>query len=135
MKANGKVAIDRKDKVGSTLQIIIQLITKLRSNELSNFDAAQSLLSEIPLLKRSSAFIAACCGKYQFSQDVMTMNPDTSCLNADMYSGILLRDSKRNPLYDGRGNTPLHWAAFKNAAACVNLFLSNKSDPVAVTSF
>ena len=38
MKANGKVAIDRKDKVGSTLQIIIQLITKLRSNELSDFD-------------------------------------------------------------------------------------------------
>jgi len=35
-------------------------------------------------------------------------------------------------MYDGHGNTPLHWASFKNACACVDLLLSYHADPNAV---
>jgi len=125
-----------KDKVGSsfvsTLQIILQLIRKVKSNELSNFDAAQSLLSEIPLTKRSSAFISASCGIRRPAQDVIAMNPGPSRLSFDSYSGLSPSIMKRNPMYDGHGNTALHWAAFKNAASCVDLLLSYRADPNAI---
>jgi len=125
-----------KDKVGSsfvsTLQIILQLIRKMRRGELSNFDAAQSLLSEIPLTKRSSAFISASCGKRRLAQDVIAMNPGPPCLDVDSHSG-LPPSIKRNPMYDRHGNTALHWAAFKNAASCVDLLLSYHADPNAIS--
>eukprot|EP00555_Chaetoceros_dichaeta_P013693 CAMPEP_0198264636 /NCGR_PEP_ID=MMETSP1447-20131203/16270_1 /TAXON_ID=420782 /ORGANISM="Chaetoceros dichaeta, Strain CCMP1751" /LENGTH=877 /DNA_ID=CAMNT_0043953635 /DNA_START=44 /DNA_END=2677 /DNA_ORIENTATION=+ len=125
-----------KDKVGSsfvsTLQIILQLIRKMKSNELSNFDAARSLLSEIPLTKRSSAFISASCGIRRLANDVIAMNPGPSRLSADSYSGLSPSTMKRNPMYDGHGNTALHWAAFKNAASCVDLLLSYQADPNAI---
>jgi len=128
-----------KDKVGSsyvsTLQIISELIKKMNSNELTSFDAAKSLLSQVPLTKRSSAYIAASCGIRQFSQDVAKLNPDTSRINFKAYSGVFVSSSKRrNPMYDGHGNTPLHWAAFKNACACVDLLLCYHTDPNAVAS-
>jgi len=131
-----KPVTEWKDKVGSsfvsTLQIVLQLITKMNSNELSNLDAAQSLLLEIPLTKRSSAFVAASCGIHRLAQDVLAMNAGTSHLDVDSYPGLSLSNIKRNPIYDGHGNTPLHWAAFKNAAACVDLLLSHHADPNAI---
>ena len=73
---------ERKDKVGSsyvsTLQIISELIKKMKRNELTSFDAAKSLLSQVPLTKRSSAYIAASCGIRQFSEDAAKLNPDTN---------------------------------------------------------
>lgn len=33
------------------------------------------------------------------------------------------------PNADGHGNTPLHWAAFKNSASCVAVLLSHNVDP------
>ena len=72
---------ERKDKVGSsyvsTLQIISELIKKMKRNELTSFDAAKSLLSQVPLTKRSSAYIAA-SGIRQFSEGAAKLNPDTN---------------------------------------------------------
>ena len=133
MKMIEKPGEEWKDKIGlsyvSTLQIILQLIAKMRSNELSDFDAAQSLLSEIPLMERSSAFIATSCGRDRVAQDAMAVNPGTSRLHFDSDPGVSFSNLKRYPMYDGHGNSPLHWAAFKNAAACVDLLLSYHSDP------
>jgi len=55
-----------------------------------------------------------------------------------LLSQVALPHSTRSALHsfsptsstpDGHGNTPLHWASFKNAKSCVNLLLQHGADP------
>jgi len=102
----------------STLQTISKILKQLQNDEISNYDAAWSLLLEIPLSERSRAFIAAACGMH---------------IPLHSYSGLAMTTPKKNPVYDGHGNTPLHWASFKNAAACVDLLLLYDANPNAIS--
>lgn len=87
-----------------------ELSRRVRLGELAELDAARALLKTVTLAGNTRSSLVRSC---VFNQDSMT-------------SRSFLR-----PLgcADGHGNTPLHWAAFKNETQCVSLLLEFNANP------
>jgi hypothetical protein len=95
----------RRSSFPTTLRLIKDLVRKIKLGEIEELDAARSLIrmAEVPAVTKT-ALIRSCT----FSKTV---------------------DLSRCGFVDGHGNTPLHWASFKNAGECVSILLNYEADP------
>jgi len=90
------------------LRTIQDTIKQVRDGKISELDASRSLaaLARLPEVSRIS--LARSC----------SFSPSSSFGHFILSQGWA----------DGHGNTPLHWAAFKNVASCVSLLLRYSAD-------
>lgn len=86
------------------LHLFRDLAARVQRRELSELDAGRYMMENAKLSKASSSSLARACG------------------------GSILGSAALRPLADGHGNTPLHWAAFKNETECVKLLLEYGAD-------
>eukprot|EP00978_Attheya_sp_CCMP212_P030978 scaffold115736_cov60-Attheya_sp.AAC.2 len=95
----------RRTSFATTLRLIDDLARKMKLGEIDELDAARSLIrmAEVPAVTKT-ALIRSCT----FSKT---------------------GDLSQCGFVDGHGNTPLHWASFKNAGECVSILLDYEADP------
>ena len=93
------------------LRLFREYVSQVRAGTLSELDAARKLMDHAVLNESSRTSLARSCNF------LSTYPPPRT----------LLRPHGGNS--DGHGNTPLHWAAFKNETACVSLLLQYQADP------
>lgn len=93
------------------LGLFRNLARQVKQRELTELDAARRLMDHASLCETSKVSLARSCG---YSRD-----------------HVIHRNLFRTTggLSDGHGNTPLHWAAFKNETGCVALLLKYHADP------
>ena len=84
----------------STLQTFRDLVQRVKSGEMDELEAARQVMKRGSISPIARNAVSRSCGY-------------------GLPSGNL----------DGHGNTPLHWAAFKNETACVSLLLRYRADP------
>ena len=89
----------------------IVLVRKVNAGELSELEAARSILS-YKTLSRSTVEVLANSCSFLLKGNIM---------HGDPYN--------RSWFADGHGNTPLHWASFKNERECVRLLLQYQANP------
>jgi hypothetical protein len=94
----------------SLLWLFRDCAEQVKRGEITTLDAARQVLDYGSLSGVSKASLARSCA---------------------LGSHLHVRSIGRPPggTADGHGNTPLHWAAFKNETECVNLLLRYGSDP------
>jgi hypothetical protein len=86
------------------------LSQRVRNGEMTQLDAARALLEKATLPESTKASLIRSCA---FKNDAFS-------------SRSFLR---HHGSADGHGNTPLHWAAFKNETECVSLLLEYQANP------
>ena len=82
----------------------------VRSGTMTDLEAARSMMEDVSLVETTRASLIRSCA---FKHDAFT-------------NRTFLRP---NGCADGHGNTPLHWAAFKNEIGCVSLLLEYQANP------
>lgn len=95
------------------LYLFRQKVFQVRNGAISEYEAARQILEHAKFADTTKASFARSC----------SFNPPPV---------LLPRTFIRSPhgdSSDGHGNTPLHWAAFKNKPECVKLLLSYNADP------
>lgn len=85
----------------------------VRNGYITELDAARSILSYAHLAEPSRVSLAHSC----------TFQKGVNALSRGIFR------PRGGGCADGHGNTPLHWAAFKNEVECVSLLLSYNADP------
>jgi len=88
---------------------------QVKKGELSELDAARKVLELSSLADSSKMSLARSCAFSQSQQ-----SPELN---------LRSRPRQQGGTSDGHGNTPLHWAAFKNETECVSLLLSYGANP------
>jgi len=122
------------------LKIIWDTIQHLRSGEISELDAAHSILDQVRVTRRTKALLAMQCStlasKSEHGDD--KISPLSSSL--PLLPGLRGVNQLFLPVQtiqslafhkcnvDGHGNTPLHWAAFKNSVRAIDVLLSHGVD-------
>lgn len=96
------------------LRVFYTLSQQVSNGSISELDAARMLVQQATLSEHSKAALASQCGHFSVARPSPFLRP----------SGANNATSS-----DGHGNTPLHWAAFKNETACVSLLLKYHADP------
>lgn len=86
------------------------LSKRLKNGEISQLDAARALLDSTSLMESTRASLVRSCAFKKDSFSSRTFLRPHGCA-------------------DGHGNTPLHWAAFKNETECVSLLLKYEANP------
>lgn len=87
-----------------------ELSQRVRTGEMKQLDAARALLENTILPESTqSSLIRSCAFKHDGFSSRTFLRPHGSA--------------------DGHGNTPLHWAAFKNETECVSLLLEYDANP------
>ena len=102
--------VDRGDFL-KTLRQFKTSYEAVRRGDVTELDAARSLLEDAYLSEPTRTSLIRSCA---FKNDTFTVRKS------------FLRP---NGCADGHGNTPLHWAAFKNETDCVSLLLRYDADP------
>jgi len=92
----------------SLMHLFRDLSQKVRQGSLDELAAARHILDHASLEEHVKASLARSCG---YTRDALAH-----------------RTFLRNGNSDGHGNTPLHWAAFKNETECVALLLKYNAD-------
>lgn len=105
--------MDRGNDFLSVLRIFRDYSKQVKDGTISELDAARKVLEYASLNEESRNSLARSCG---FISEV---SPAVTRSFLRPQGGSL----------DGHGNTPLHWAAFKNEIECVALLLQYKADP------
>ena len=101
----------------SLLRAFVSLVKQTENGAVSDLDAARMLVQNASLSYQTKTALAIQCG-YNVRSDCITTNISP-----------FHRRSLNTVSSDGHGNTPLHWAAFKNESACVSLLLKYHADP------
>lgn len=83
---------------------------RVKNGEISQLDAARTYLNSATLMESTRASLVRSCA---FKKDALS-------------SRTYIRP---HGCADGHGNTPLHWAAFKNETTCVSLLLKYDANP------
>ena len=86
------------------------LSQRVKKGELTQLDAARTLLEQAILPESTKASMIRSCAFKHHSFSSRTFLRPHGCA-------------------DGHGNTPLHWAAFKNETECVSLLLEYEANP------
>jgi len=122
------------------LKIIWDTIQLLRSGGISELDAAYNILDQVRVTRRTKALLAMQCspltsksehgdGKISPLSSSMPLLPGLRGVN-QLFQPVQTIQSlafhKCN--VDGHGNTPLHWAAFKNSVRAMDVLLSHGVD-------
>mmetsp|Transcript_25840 Transcript_25840/g.54004 ORF Transcript_25840/g.54004 Transcript_25840/m.54004 type:complete len:840 (+) Transcript_25840:376-2895(+) len=99
-----------------------RLAGSVKEGLVSELEAARSLLANAPILETTQAALIRSC---YFTRNQFHYNPSSS-----LSSSIYASHSFLRPIgcADGHGNTPLHWASFKNETECVALLLEYDAD-------
>lgn len=140
-----RISLDGREKVMEaksfpvTLKVLWNAIQYLRSGQMNEVDAARYILERLEVSSKTMLTLALQCPHlplamekneekttYSFS---LAAIPGVSAANQlfrsnhrDMQSLFI----KRN--VDGHGNTPLHWAAFKDSVRAIDVLLSFNVD-------
>jgi hypothetical protein len=93
------------------LKNFFELAKRVRLGIMSEMDAARTVLAYDTISTATRQIIAQSCS-FLVKDSIMAGNP----FNCPWYA-------------DGHGNTPLHWAAFKNERDCVSMLLKYHADP------
>jgi len=131
----------------ATLRLALQLARSIRSGATNEMDAARQLLSAVSLPETSKIAIASSCyvaptpGDHQgvaapavfssSSRSPLARPPSSMSSTTSFFSPLPTTVPQPNANADGHGNTPLHWASFKNAADCVSVLLAHRANPSA----
>ncbi|KAL7561833.1 hypothetical protein ACA910_009673 [Epithemia clementina (nom. ined.)] len=108
----------------SLLQSFRMYARQVKEGELSELEAARKVLQLAALSESSKiSFARSCAFKPSQSQQE---HPELSLRNRARNH---VHQNSNNSTSDGHGNTPLHWAAFKNETECVSLLLSYGANP------
>ena len=99
----------------SVLRLFHEYASKVEAGTISELDAARQVLDNAALSDLAQNSLARSCGF--LSQPPAMIPAPRNILRAHGGSS------------DGHGNTPLHWAAFKNETECVSLLLKYNADP------
>ena len=99
------------------LRLFRQMSQKVAKGQISELDAARKIMEQATLTEFSQSALAQACG---FSEH--RRGSDYDFVHHRSY-----RETSGSS--DGHGNTPLHWAAFKNETECVSLLLRFNADP------
>jgi ankyrin repeat protein len=114
------VSSDLTEAFGDTLSLLrlfASLVSQVSEGSLTELDASRTLLQRAKLSEQTRAALAIQAG--------FTLPFDTSRMSSVPFN----RRSSNLYSSDGHGNTPLHWAAFKNESTCVSLLLNYQVDP------
>eukprot|EP00522_Entomoneis_paludosa_P004001 CAMPEP_0172471572 /NCGR_PEP_ID=MMETSP1065-20121228/67884_1 /TAXON_ID=265537 /ORGANISM="Amphiprora paludosa, Strain CCMP125" /LENGTH=792 /DNA_ID=CAMNT_0013229675 /DNA_START=1096 /DNA_END=3474 /DNA_ORIENTATION=- len=114
---NGKDGSNNGTDFLTLLQRFRFLARQVKKGEMSELDAARKVLELSSLSDSSKMSLARSCA---FDQQSQTQQPELS---------LRTRSRQQGGTSDGHGNTPLHWAAFKNETECVSLLLSYGANP------
>jgi Ankyrin repeats (3 copies) len=95
------------------LRVFRDCATMVRNGFMTELDAARSVLSHARLAEPSRVSLAHSC----------TFQKGFFALSRGIFR------PRGGGCADGHGNTPLHWAAFKNEVKCVSLLLAFNADP------
>ena len=104
------------------LQSFRMYARQVKEGELSELDAARKVLQLSTLSESSKLSLARSCA---FKSGQTQKEPEMSLRNRVRHN----IHQSNNSTSDGHGNTPLHWAAFKNETECVSLLLSYGANP------
>ncbi len=120
------------------LKVMWDAVRLLRCSKMNEMDAAHYVLDRVKISKKAMVILALQCpylpptmkqNEEMSHSSPFTSIPALSAVNnlfqsnhRDMQSLFI----KRN--VDGHGNTPLHWAAFKNCVRTMNVLLSYNVD-------
>ena len=102
----------------SLLKLFHSLVKQVEEGSMSELDAARTMVQRATLSDETKIALAIQCG-YRIEND-----PIAASIIAPLH-----RRSPNTISADGHGNTPLHWAAFKNETACISLLLKYRADP------
>lgn len=109
--------LPKKPKVPETkgwlekLKHFFDLAKQVRLGAITEMDAARTVLAYDTIATPSRQILAQSCS-FLVKDSTISGNP----FNCPWYA-------------DGHGNTPLHWAAFKNEIECVSVLLKYHADP------
>lgn len=106
------------------LQSFRMYTRQVKEGKLSELDAARKVLQLATLSESSKISLARSCAFKGPRSDLE--QPEMSLRNRMRQH---LNNNSNNSTSDGHGNTPLHWAAFKNETECVSLLLSYGANP------
>ena len=95
----------------TTLRKFRSSFESVRRGEVTELEAARSLMADAFLTESTRTSLIRSCA---FKNDSFTVRRSFM---------------RPNGCADGHGNTPLHWAAFKNETDCVSLLLRYNADP------
>jgi len=101
---------DGKDFL-SILRLFRESVANVRNGTMSELDAARKVMEHVTLTDPVQRSLSRSCGflaETPIPRNFVRPHGGSS---------------------DGHGNTPLHWAAFKNEIECVSLLLKYKADP------
>lgn len=105
-----------------SLKIIWDVIKLVRTGDMSEEDAAHDILDRVGVSTRTKTALAWQLGLESESEKT------TQTRNAALYLYGLARYPPQQPRVptniDGHGNTPLHWASFKNSVRAIDILLS-----------
>ncbi|KAG7346676.1 pfs, nacht and ankyrin domain containing protein [Nitzschia inconspicua] len=110
---NGNNKIIGDSKHADFLSILRQFqncVELVRKGEISELQAARSLMANAPLLETTRTSLIRSCAFQNDGHSARSFLRPYGCA-------------------DGHGNTPLHWAAFKDETECVALLLDYNADP------
>ena len=96
------------------LQVMLDMAHQIENGNLDDLDAARHLLSTHHLTESNKVAIASLC----------SIESDPIENHRSIFSSPLT-----SPGVDGHGNTPLHWASFKNSTSCVSILIEYNADP------
>eukprot|EP00574_Skeletonema_japonicum_P008464 CAMPEP_0201721954 /NCGR_PEP_ID=MMETSP0593-20130828/6463_1 /ASSEMBLY_ACC=CAM_ASM_000672 /TAXON_ID=267983 /ORGANISM="Skeletonema japonicum, Strain CCMP2506" /LENGTH=905 /DNA_ID=CAMNT_0048212835 /DNA_START=267 /DNA_END=2984 /DNA_ORIENTATION=- len=123
------------------LSIIWEAIQHVRSGEISELEAAGIILDQVRVTRRTKVLLAMQCSPLAASTSendngqISPLSPSLSSLPGlggvnQLFHPVqaiqTLAFHKCN--VDGHGNTPLHWAAFKNSVSAMDVLLSHGVD-------
>ena len=130
----------------STLRLFREYARQVRDGALTELDAARLVLERACLTDESRRALARSCGFLAASSapslPSSSVEPTRNRLRPQLWGtggslGVVgsqmtmgvVGGSVPGGSSDGHGNTPLHWAAFKNEVDCVSLLLQYRADP------
>eukprot|EP00985_Skeletonema_marinoi_P007631 scaffold3373_cov168-Skeletonema_marinoi.AAC.3 len=123
------------------LKIIWETIQLLRSGEISELEAAGTILDQVRVTRRTKVLLAMQCSPLTSKSENgdSKISPLSSSISSSLagFGGV---NQLFHPVQtmttlafhrcnvDGHGNTPLHWAAFKNSVRAMDVLLSHGVD-------
>lgn len=98
--------------------------------QVTELEAARRLVHQAPFSETTQQALAKMCGfSFPHAVTVSLMRSTYLTSHSSSSSRSNNNSGNNNSSADGHGNTPLHWAAFKNESATVELLLEYGSDP------
>lgn len=101
------------------LRTIWNVVILVKSGDMSEEDAAQDILDQIGVSSRTKMSLAS-------QIEMRCENAEARRNSALFLYGLAMPPKPRVPNnIDGHGNTPLHWASFKNSVRAIDILLSH----------